>query len=175
MLDFSFHKFLQLPMSVLMKAAWCNGENTRLGKPGIHFFLFTTWPWKSHFAPSFLTCNMIILSAFLVRDVVRLERLGWNGMALLFPSHLPLFTSPLPPSPAPPSRLLGIPEFLYSYIWVSVSHFNSGMVFIMCCGGIPQNESVWKRTPSLKRNSWIHFKFKGSSIRAGTPYTCSIS
>lgn len=80
-----------------------------------------------------------------------------NGASL--PKSLTSFYLSSPSTPH--SRLPGITEFFYSYRWVSVSHFNSGMVFLMCSGGIPQ-ESVWKRILSLKRNSRIHFKFKGS-------------
>lgn len=46
---------------------------------------------------------------------------------------------------------LPIPEFsTWLHMNASISHFKSGTVFTICCGGILQNESLWKRTSSLK-------------------------
>lgn len=128
--------------SIIMQGAWCHGENTGLENLGLTFYSqlhLGTLPY-----PGFLIHNMvvIILSPCLsVRDVVRLRKTTvWKQF--LFLCHLPLSIS--------------TPQFQsssYSYISMYLFfHFHPGMVFILCCGGGPENESVWKRTPSLKRN-----------------------
>ena len=106
--------------------------------------LFThSFTLEQSLLPSFLIHNMIIILSpcLSVRDVVRLRKTTvWKQF--LFLCHLPLSIS--------------TPQFQsssYSYISMYLFfHFHPGMVFILCCGGGPENESVWKRTPSLKRN-----------------------
>lgn len=150
---FSFHKVLQFPMPIIMKVGWCGGENTGLRKPGIRLSL-TVWPWKSHFPPNFLICNMImILSVFLpVRDAMRLDRqLEQNAISL--PKSLTSIQLSTP-----------IAEFLYSYIWVCL-FLTSIQVWFSCFVEaflkmiLPERESLLWRGMNASING------------AGTPYT----